>query len=199
MENAKLGFKKLYAAAILTIIGGFASIIVTKEYWYLGIVFIVVDIIAFFLNLKGLQLMGKDLEGYNKAYKFAIAGIIVDVVSIIICFIVKEGSGAGAIINSTSKALSEAIEFGISFLVLKTSAAYLENKGNTELAKYTNTTKNLLTAAYAITIVLDFIISAKVESWVTMVGMVLAIVALVCVIVGQVRYIIFLKRMSDAI
>lgn len=198
MENAKVGFGKLFTAEILIIIGGFVGL-VPKELWYLGIAFIVVDIVAFFMNLKGLKLMAKDLEGYNKAYKFALAGIIFDIVTIILCLVFKSNSQVGTIVNNTSKALTGVIEYGIAYLVLKTSVEYLTSKGNTELAKYANTTKNLLTAAYCISILLDLFISTNGQTWVALVAILAALVAIVFLLVGQIRYISFLKKMNNTL
>lgn len=197
MENAKVGFGKLFTAQILAIIGSFATL-VSKDYWYIGIIFIVVDIVAFFMNLKGLKLMGKDLEGYNKAYKFALAGIILDIVTLILCFVFNGNEQAGTILNNTSKALTNAVELGICYLVLKTSIVYLESKGNTELAKYANTAKNLIVVAYAICIILDAVLSYKTGT-AALIGIVGALVALVCMLVGQIKYILFLKKMKNAL
>lgn len=197
MENAKVGFGKLFTAQILTIIGSFVTL-VSKDFWYIGIIFIVVDIVAFFMNLKGLKLMGKDLEGYNKAYKFALAGIVIDIVTLILCFVFNGNTEAGTILNNTSKALSNAIELGICYLVLKTSIVYLESKGNTELASYANTTKNLLVVAYAICIIIEAFLGYK-TSVVALIGIVGALVALVCMLVGQIKYILFLKKIKNAL
>lgn len=197
MENAKVGFGKLFTAEILAIIGSFITL-VSKDYWYIGIIFIVVDIVAFFMNLKGLKLMGKDLEGYNKAYKFALAGIAIDIITLILCFVFNGNTEAGTILNNTSKALSNAIELAICYLVLKTSIAYLESKGNTDLAAYAKTTKNLLVAAYAICIILEALLGYK-TSVVALIGIVGALVALVCMLTGQIKYILFLKKMKNAL
>lgn len=198
MENAKVGFGKLFTAEILIIIGSFVTL-VPRNLWYLGLAFIVVDIVAFFMNLKGLKLMAKDLEGYNKAYKFALAGIVLDIVTLILCFVFNNNTQVGTVINNTSKVLSNAIEFGIAFLVLKTSVEYLTSKGNTVLAKYADTTKNLLNVAYCISILLDVFVSFKGETWVALIAIVAALVAIVFLLVGQVRYISFLKKMNEAL
>ncbi|MDO4940165.1 MAG: hypothetical protein Q4E33_00560 [Erysipelotrichaceae bacterium] len=198
MENAKRGFEKLFIAEILVIIGSF-SLFVTKEYWYLAIAFIVIDIAAFFINLKGLKLMAKDQEGYKMAYSFAIFGIVVDVVSLVLAVVFDSKSEAANILNNTTVALSDAIEFAICFIVLNTSIKYLQSVGNEELAKYADTTKNLLLFAYCVSIAIDFYLSTNIESWVALIGIIAGLTALVVVIIGQIRYIIFLKKMKETL
>ena len=194
MENIKTGFKKLYLAQILTIIGAL-NFLVTKEYWYLGIVFIVLDIAAFFINLKGLKILSSDYEGYNKAYKFAIAGIVVDLVALVLAFVFNNNPEVGKIVDSTTKALSNAIEYGICWLVLKTSVELCNSKGLVDIADYAKKTSALLTFCYAVGILIDLFNTS--QTWALLVVLAVAVITLVVFVMGQIRYIIFLKKMRD--
>ncbi|MDO4940908.1 MAG: hypothetical protein Q4E33_04370 [Erysipelotrichaceae bacterium] len=196
MKNAKEGFGKLFIAEILVAVG-YLNILIPTKYWYFSLVFLVVDIVALFINSKGLNLISKDQEGYKAASNVVTFGLVLSIIKLLMSFLLDSSSKIVSIVADTIGLLTEVIVFVVCFLVLNTSSKYLQSKGNNDLAKFADTTKNLLLFAYCVATVVDFYLTSNVESSTVLLLIVITYAAAIVLIIGQIRYIIFLKKMKD--
>lgn len=195
-ENSKAGFKKLFLAEMIMIICDIIGAFV-PQLWWLLIVAAVGMIVAFFMNLKGLKLLSKDEEGYMKAYTWALAGIIIEVVCMIVCVITKDANQkAYDIFNRLSKTGNQMSQFLIAYFVMKTSIDVCGKINKPELAEYIKKTLTLYNVTFAIAILLGLYENVT-NTTALLIILVVAIIEAIAMIIAQIKYYIVLKKMAD--
>lgn len=193
-KNSKQGFKKLFNAQILLIaadiIGGLDKKITWVAFGAVGLM-----IVGFFMNLGGLKLIAKDDEGYKKARTTTLLGIAITVIAAILSAVYQDNT-VGRIATDICKDVSDITEFCTAYDVMNTSVGVLNRLGKTDFALNTRKTLNLYTLTYCASIVINLFTDIKTD----MVGVILLILGLVTVvlaIIAQIKYYMFLKRMSE--
>lgn len=196
-KNTKEGFKKLYIAAILMLISNCATFFsdTTKQVnLYISIALIIVGIIGYVLNFKGLQLCAQDDSGFNQAYIFSIIGLIVEIVSALVSAIFNV-----TWLNTCTRVICGFCEFMVVWEVLMTSDYILNKKENVALAKNARVTAYLSLAVFVVTILLSYYNVQMASTGETIVMTIIAVITGIVGIIAEVKYFLFIRQMKDAI
>lgn len=194
-QNARKGFAALFYAEILLIIGSLLGAFSDISIW-LGVADVALMIVAFIMNLKGLKAASLDDEGYKRAYTWEIISIVVSLVLVVLGVCFKANPDVYAILNQTNKELGRAFEFIVACMVLETSVTALKKVDQDDLSDWVKKVYRLYQTAFVIGIVLEMIpstVTGAAQSY----TLIFAIVALVIVLISQIKYIVFLSKMKD--
>lgn len=195
-SNLKQSFRKLFIAEMLMIIANIVGGLDEKITW-ISFVAVGLMIVAFVMNLNGLKEMAKENAGYKTAYTCTIIGIVITVISAILSAIFQDNT-AGKIATDICKDVSKVAEFMTAYYVMKTSVDVLKGMNRNDLAEETNKTLNLYSTTYCISIILELFTDVKPDLF-GAIFIIVAIVTVVAALVAQIKYYIFLKKMSDAL
>lgn len=196
-ENVKKAFSKLFTAELLLILANVLGSFIKNLSWLMYVA-VVLIIVAFVMNLVGLKQMSNDNIEYRHAYVLTLAGILIVVVSAIGAACTETGTMANNLFNGCLNDGNNIFEFLIGYSVIKGSIDVANGAGKTDLANYAKRTLTLYTVAFAISILLEIGVTTDLTNLtVSAIFLVVGIVALVLALVAQIKYFIFLKKMSS--
>ena len=196
MTNAKEGFKKLYTSELLLIASAVVGAVSTNNI-PIGLASVALMIAAFFISLKGLSLMSLDDEGYKKAQKINLYAIYAVIAFTVLEVIFANNATVSGILSKCSKAVNEATEFVVAYLILKASIDIFTKQGNNEMVEYISKTLQFYQVAYVVGALIG-LIDVPESIW-ALLALVVAIAALILIVVAQIKYIKFLKKMSETL
>ena len=208
--NAFAGVKKIFTAEILSIISAVAVLVAalfgftsvgaavdgsaTGAFASLGGAAIftlgagIVAIIAFILNIVGINSAAKDEPTFKKALIAVLVGIIASVLSSVlssqktISSILSRASGCASVI--------------VTIFVIMGIQALAKNLGNEEMIKKGNTTIKLVLCSYLISTVLGLI--ADIAQGPAGLTVTLVILAIVSAVFSIIEYVFYLRYLSAA-
>lgn len=193
-SNVKSGLSKLFLAEILTIISSFSIVFNGETVKTFGIVLSALGIAAFVINLVGLKQCALDDIGYKKAFRCTIAAIFV-CLSIVILGVVMDNFALADRANEVQGVFN----YLVAYMVLKTTADILRKRGKEAEAEYADKVRKLYTFAFIVSEVFGILSDTVVGSVVLILGFLLIVVAIIALLVAHIKYIIFLKKSSDAL
>ena len=198
LENARKGIRLLYTAAIFELIAsiiagsglflGFAGLpglIGTAVFAFIALV---LDIIAFVQNIRGLNFAGKDESYFKYAFWIIIGGIIFAAIS---AFFSSNGT-----LSMITQILDSIMDIASSLLICLGVAKIFTAQGNEEMAQQGTTTAKVFAIAFAIAQIIKIIMSFNSSSWGLVLGIILSLAVIVLNIVAYVRYLLYLKKAS---
>ena len=209
--NAFAGVKKIFTAEILSIISAVALILAAlfgltaagaaadgaanTAFASLGGTAIfglgagVVAIIAFIMNIVGINAASKDEPTFKKALIVVFIGIVLSVVSSIF-------SSSNVAVSGIFSTLSNGASVIVTIYVIMGIQALAKNIGNQEMVKKGDTTKMLVACAYAVGAVLSLISDiGQGSKGSTIVFVILSVGSAVFSIV---QYVVYLRYLSSA-
>ena len=192
--NAKSGLNKLFTAELLTIVSGLSVAFNGETVKVIGVLLGLLAVVAFVINLIGLKQCAKDDVGYMKAYKVAIAGLLV----CLACTLVG-AFGSNSAVGRAADEIQIVFTYLVAWMVLKTTAPLLRDCGKEAEAVYADKVRKLYTAAFIVSEVLRILVDFMTGDIMIAVVAIVAIVALVVLLAAQIKYIIFLRRSANAL
>lgn len=192
--NAKSGLNKLFTAELLTIVSGLSVAFNGETVKFIGVLLGLLAVVAFVINLIGLKQCAEDDDGYKKAYKVAIAGLLV----CLACTLVGAFGSNSAVVRATDE-IQIVFTYLVAWMVLKTTAPLLRDCGKEAEAVYADKVRKLYTAAFIVSEVLRILVDFMTGDIMIAVVAILAIIALIVLLTAQIKYIIFLRRSANAL
>ncbi len=199
--NAFEGVKKIYKAEIIALIGAICGLVAAilgligaaagsvgglAGAGVLIIAMSVLLIIAFIINIGGLNKAKADEEYFAKALYMVIAGIVLSVV--------MGATKEGTLLHTVGDGLSKLCSLLVNYLVATALLNLAERMGNGAVAQKAKSVRSLLTVVWIIALVLDLV-----GGFLTTTEAVVAVVlALIASIVEIIAYILYLGLLSKA-
>ncbi len=193
-SHVKSGLGKLFLAELLTIAASFSITFNGETEKIIGIVLSFIGAAAFIVNLIGLKQCMRDDKAYQKAYICSIAGLLVWLAVTILSVILTKPEFTNYADN-----IEILFAFIVAFIVLKNTAPILRECGKEAEAKYADKVRWLYTGAFVIGELLSILANVISNDVLKTVAIFLAIAALIVLLVAQIKYIIFLRKSSNAI
>lgn len=201
--SAAAGMKKLFKAEIFTLIGEilsvlglvftFLALLNVSAVWVIictvcVIAGAVLSLIGYINSLIAVKRAGADNEGYNSAFLCMIFALVITIVSSILSIFIANGPA-----DDIAKAIANAMDVIAIIFVIKASEELLFNRNKEAVAMKGERAAIFLIIPYIISILLKFI-TIFINN--PIVNVVLAIISLVCAIVGYILYLSFIKKTS---
>ena len=192
--NVSSGLKKMYIAELLTIISGLSIFFSDGKMIAIGITLAFLGLVAFFVTLSGLKQCALNEPAYKKPFRFTIAGILVCVAVAVLGEILNN-----PVLSDSTNEIQGVVNYLIVYMVLQITAEILQKCGKESEAAYAKKLRHLYTFAFILSEILS-ITSDRLEGEVA-VAIILAVaaVSIVTLLIAQIRYIIFLKKSSNAL
>ena len=199
--NALEGVKKIYKAEIIALIGaivGFVAALlglVGAQSGSVGglagagvliIAMSVLFIIAFIMNIVGLNKAKPDEENFKNALYMVFAGIVLS--------IVVGATQEGTLIHTLGESLSNICNLLVNYLVATALLNLANRLGDTAVAQKAKSVRTLLTIVWVIALVLQVLGDA----FTSKAGTIAVVLALIASIVEIIAYIVYLGLLSKA-
>ena len=199
--NALEGVKKIYKAEIIALIGailGFVAALLSlvgAQSGSLGglagagiliIAMSVLFIIAFIMNIVGLNKAKPDEENFKNALYMVFAGIVLS--------IVVGATQEGTLIHTLGESLSNICNLLVNYLVATALLNLANRLGDAAVAKKAKSVRSLLTIVWIIALVLQVLGDA----FTSKAGVIAVILALIASVVEIIAYIVYLGLLSKA-
>ena len=199
--NALEGVKKIYKAEIIALIGaivGFVAALLSLVGAQSGsvgglagagiliIAMSVLFIIAFIMNIVGLNKARPDEENFKNALYMVFAGIVLS--------IVVGATQEGTLIHTLAESLSNICNLLVNYLVATALLNLANRLGGDVVAKKAASVRTLLTIVWVIALVLNVmgdVLTSKA-------GMIAVVLALIASVVEIIAYIVYLGLLSKA-
>ena len=199
--NALEGVKKIYKAEIIALIGaivGFVAALLSlvgAQSGSLGglagagiliIAMSVLFIIAFIMNIVGLNKAKPDEENFKNALYMVFVGIVLS--------IVVGATQEGTLIHTLGESLSNICNLLVNYLVATALLNLANQLGDDVVAKKATSVRTLLTIVWVIALVLNVmgdVLTSKA-------GMIAVVLALIASVVEIIAYIVYLGLLSKA-
>lgn len=205
--NALEGVKKIYKAEIIALIGGIVGFVAAilalvgaksgsvgglAGGGFLIIAASVLFIIAFIMNIVGLNKAKPDEENFKNALYMVLVGIVLS--------IVVGATKEGTLIHTLGESLSNICNLLVNYLVATALLNLANRLGDAAVAQKAKTVRTLLTAVWIIALVLQVIgntFTAKAGT----IAFILVLIASVIEIIAYIIYLVLLgkaRRMLEA-
>lgn len=205
--NALEGVKKIYKAEIIALIGGIVGFVAAilalvgaksgsvgglAGGGFLIIAASVLFIIAFIMNIVGLNKAKPDEENFKNALYMVLVGIVLS--------IVVGATKEGTLIHTLGESLSNICNLLVNYLVATALLNLANRLGDAAVAQKAKTVRTLLTVVWIITLVLQVIgntFTAKAGT----IAFILVLIASVIEIIAYIIYLVLLgkaRRMLEA-
>ena len=205
--NALEGVKKIYKAEIIALIGGSVGFVAAilalvgaksgsvgglAGGGFLIIAASVLFIIAFIMNIVGLNKAKPDEENFKNALYMVLVGIVLS--------IVVGATKEGTLIHTLGESLSNICNLLVNYLVATALLNLANRLGDAAVAQKAKTVRTLLTVVWIITLVLQVIgntFTAKAGT----IAFILVLIASVIEIIAYIIYLVLLgkaRRMLEA-
>lgn len=205
--NALEGVKKIYKAEIIALIGGIVGFVAAilalvgaksgsvgglAGGGFLIIAASVLFIIAFIMNIVGLNKAKPDEENFKNALYMVLVGIVLS--------IVVGATKEGALIHTLGESLSNICNLLVNYLVATALLNLANRLGDAAVAQKAKTVRTLLTVVWIIALVLQVIgntFTAKAGT----IAFILVLIASVIEIIAYIIYLVLLgkaRRMLEA-
>ena len=193
-ENVKSGLSTLFTAELLTIVGSFSGTFNGEGKTAVALLLSLVTAAAFVLNLVGLKKCAKDKPDYNKPFNLTIAALVLCMGLTVLSVAVKDLAFA-----RYANEIQSFMGYLVAFSVLKTTAPILKECGREAEATYADRTRQLYTAGIVLSVTFGALADNISGSTSVSSALVCGIMAVVILLVAEVRYIISLKKSSNAL
>ena len=199
--NALEGVKKIYKAEIIALIGailGFVAALLSlvgAQSGSLGglagagiliIAMSVLFIIAFIMNIVGLNKAKPDEENFKNALYMVFAGIVLS--------IVVGATKDGTLIHTLGESLSNICNLLVNYLVATALMNLANRLGDAAVAQKAKSVRSLLTVVWIIALVLQVLG----DTFTSKAGMIAVILALIASVIEIIAYIVYLGLLSKA-
>ena len=199
--NALEGVKKIYKAEIIALIGaivGFVAALLSlvgAQSGSLGglagagiliIAMSVLFIIAFIMNIVGLNKAKPDEENFKNALYMVLVGIVLS--------IVVGATKEGTLIHTLAESLSNICNLLVNYLVATALLNLANRLGGDVVAKKAASVRTLLTIVWVIALVLNVMGDVLTRK----AGMIAVVLALIASVVEIIAYIVYLGLLSKA-
>ena len=199
--NALEGVKKIYKAEIIALIGailGFVAALLSlvgAQSGSLGglagagiliIAMSVLFIIAFIMNIVGLNKAKPDEENFKNALYMVFAGIVLS--------IVVGATQEGTLIHTLGESLSNICNLLVNYLVATALLNLANRLGDAAVAQKAKSVRSLLTVVWIIALVLQVLG----DTFTSKAGMIAVILALIASVIEIIAYIVYLGLLSKA-
>ena len=199
--NALEGVKKIYKAEIIALIGaiiGFVAALLSlvgaasgslgglASAGILLIAMAVLFIIAFIMNIVGLNKAKPDEENFKSALYMVFAGIVLSVV--------VGATKEGTLIHTLGESLSNICNLLVNYLVATALLNLANRLGDDAVAKKAASVRTLLTIVWVIALVLNVmgdVLTSKA-------GMIAVVLTLIASLIEIIAYIVYLGLLSKA-
>lgn len=193
-ENVKTGLSTLFTAELLTIVGSFSGTFSGQGKTTLALLFSLVTAVAFVLNLVGLKRCAKDKQDYNKAFNLTIAVLVLCIGLTVLSVAVRDLAFA-----RYANEINAFLGYMVAFVVLKTTVPILRECGKEAEATYADKTRQLYTSGIVLSVTFGLLADSISDKASVSSALVCGIMAAVILLVAQIRYIISLKKSSEAL
>ena len=199
--NASEGVKKIYKAEIIALIGaivGFVAAVLGVAGAQSGnvgglagagvllIAMSVLFIIAFIMNIVGLNKAKPDEENFKNALYMVFAGIVLS--------IVVGATKDGTLIHTLGESLSNICNLLVNYLVATALMNLANRLGDAAVAQKAKSVRTLLTVVWVIALVLQVLG----DTFTSKAGMIAVILALIASVIEIIAYIVYLGLLSKA-
>ena len=199
--NALEGVKKIYKAEIIALIGGIVGFVAAilalvgaksgsvgglAGGGFLIIAASVLFIIAFIMNIVGLNKAKPDEENFQYALYMVFVGIVLS--------IVVGATKDGTLIHTLGESLSNICNLLVNYLVATALLNLANRLGDTAVAQKAKSVRSLLTIVWIIALVLQVLGDA----FTSKAGVIAVILVLIASVVEIIAYIVYLGLLSKA-
>lgn len=193
-SNVKAGLRKLFMAEILTIVSGLSIGLNGNNLDIISFVLGLVGVVAFIVSLFGLKQCSLDDVAYKKPFYFTIAALFVCLIVVIIGVVQNDSA-----IGESAEEIQGVFNFLIAYSIMKITAGILRKREKDAEAEYAEKARKLYTIAFIISEALLIVSDTSDSNVMIALTLILSIAALVLLVIAQIKYIIFLKKSSDAL
>ena len=199
--NALEGVKKIYKAEIIALIGGIVGFVAAilalvgaktgstgglAGGGFLIIAASVLFIIAFIMNIVGLNKAKPDEENFKNALYMVFAGIVLS--------IVVGATKDGTLIHTLGESLSNICNLLVNYLVATALLNLANRLGDAAVAQKAKSVRTLLTIVWIIAIVLQILG----DTFTSKAGTIAVVLALIAAVIEIIAYIVYLVLLSKA-
>ena len=199
--NALEGVKKIYKAEIIALIGGIVGFVAAilalvgaktgsagglAGGGFLIIAASVLFIIAFIMNIVGLNKAKPDEENFKNALYMVFAGIVLS--------IVVGATKDGTLIHTLGESLSNICNLLVNYLVATALLNLANRLGDAAVAQKAKSVRTLLTIVWIIAIVLRILG----DTFTSKAGTIAVVLALIAAVIEIIAYIVYLVLLSKA-
>jgi len=210
-ENVRVGLGKVYKAEIISIIAAIIAIVASVLLTVMGkiistdgesinvtdvisvismLVAVVFGIIAFFLNISGINTASKEDESFKNALILLIVGIIA---SLVYSFLNTRNSSLAGLFDS----IHNISELFVSYFVLNGCISVARQKGNEQVAESSKKAIRLIIIVWVIAIAFSILSSFLGTDGVK--GTIFGIVGIAETVLSLISYLIYLRALRKTI
>lgn len=199
--NALEGVKKIYKAEIIALIGAIAGFVaallgvIGAQSGSMGglavagvliIAMSVLFIIAFIMNIVGLNKAKPDEENFKNALYMVFAGIVLS--------IVVGATKDGTLLHTLGESLGNICNLLVNYLVATALMNLANRLGDAAVAQKAKSVRSLLTVVWIIALVLQVLG----DTFTSKAGMIAVVLALIASVIEIIAYIVYLGLLSKA-